>query len=259
MNRMDIIRTRKSVRTFDGRPLSEMDRQKLCAYITAITNPWDIPVKFVLLDAVEHGLSSPVITGERLYIAAKVPRVERCEEAYGYAFEQMVLYAWSLGIGTTLIGGTMKREVFEKAANTGADEYMPLVSPLGYPAKERTAVDVKLRNSVHGDERLAVSELFYEGDFSRSVATADNLLEAVRWAPSAANMQPCRVVRDGNNYHFYEKHTKGYAGKIGWDVQRIDVGIAVCNLMSVAGGVCTVADPGIAVDEDTEYIATVRT
>ena len=258
MNMMDIIRTRKSVRTFDGRPLSEADRQKLLAYIETITNPWDIPVKFVLLDAGEHGLSSPVIAGEHLYIAAKVPKAEHCEEAYGYSFEQMVLYAWSLGIGTTWIGGTMKRELFEKAANVGADEYMPIVSPLGYPAKERTAVEIKLRNNIRGDERLPVSELFYDGDFSRPVAASDDLLEAARWSPSAANMQPCRVVRDGNKYHFYEKRAKGYGKQSGWDVQRIDVGIAICHLMSVAGGVCAVADPGIAVGADTEYIATVK-
>ena len=37
------------------------------------------------------------------------------EEAFGYAFEQIVLYAESLGIGTTWIGGTMDRKAFEKA------------------------------------------------------------------------------------------------------------------------------------------------
>ena len=43
-------------------------------------------------------------------------KVPHAEEAYGYSFEKLVLYAWSLGIGTTWIGGTMKRELFEKAA-----------------------------------------------------------------------------------------------------------------------------------------------
>lgn len=28
----------------------------------------------------------------------------------GYSFEKLVLFAWSLGIGTVWIGGTMKRE-----------------------------------------------------------------------------------------------------------------------------------------------------
>ena len=43
-----------------------------------------------------------------------------------------------------------------------------------------------------------------------------------------------------------------------WDVQKIDMGIALCHLMSIAGGTCEIADPGIAVLQGTEYIATVR-
>ena len=93
MDNMELIMTRKSVRTFDGRPLTNEDREKLRMFIATIKNPYDIPVDFVLLDAKQHGLSSPVIQGEHLYIAGKVPKVEHCEEAFGFSFEQMVLYA----------------------------------------------------------------------------------------------------------------------------------------------------------------------
>ncbi|MDY4033659.1 MAG: nitroreductase family protein [Pyramidobacter sp.] len=261
MDWMEVIRTRKSVRTFDGRPLSLEDKEKLCSYIETITNPYGIPMKFVWLDPEKHGLSSPVIAGETVYIAAKVPKIEYCEEAFGYSFEKMVLYAWSIGIGTTWIGGTMKREMFEKAAGTSDDEFMMIVSPLGYPAVKRSEVDSKLRNSVHGDDRFPANELFFDGDFSTPLADEKEkeLLESVRWAPSAANMQPCRVVvTDGNKYHFYENHTKGYKSSISkWDIQKIDVGIALCHFMSVTDGKFDISDPGIAVGEDREYIATV--
>lgn len=257
MNNMELIMTRKSVRTFDGRPLTDADKAKLCAFIETIRNPYNIPVEFVLLDAKEHGLFSPVIQGEHLYIAGKVLKVEHCEEAFGYSFEQMVLYAWSLGIGTTWIGGTMKRELFEAAAQVKEGELMPIVSPLGYPAKEKSEVDTKLRNSVHGDERLPVSELFFEESFSSPLQKEDACLEVVRWAPTAANMQPCRVVKRGNKYHLFEKHMPGYKPGAPWDVQRIDLGIALCHLMCVTGGACEIADPGIPCAEDTEYIVTV--
>ena len=103
------IKGRKSVRTFDGRPVSAEDREKLEQYIRTIANPFGVPVRFVLLDAGEHGLSSPVLSGETLYVAGMVDRVPCADVAFGYAFEKLVLYAWSLGIGTTWIGGTMKR------------------------------------------------------------------------------------------------------------------------------------------------------
>ena len=83
-----------------------------------------------------------------------------------------------------------------------------------------------------------------------------DVLEAVRWYPSAANMQPCRVVKDRNAYHFYEKHTEGYRGAE-WDVQGIDMGIAICHLMSVTDGKFSISDPGISTDGNTKYIATV--
>ncbi len=257
MDMTELIRTRKSIRTFDGRPLSKEDKKALSDYAKTITNPYGIPVSFVFLDAEEHGLSSPVINGEHLYVAGKVPKVQHCEEAFGYSFEKFVLHAWSLGIGTTWIGGTMKRELFEKAAKTGEDEIMPIVSPLGYPAEEKAEVDVKLRNSVHGDERLPASELFFEGDFLSPLKEKSDLLEMVRWAPTAANMQPCRVVKAGKAYHFYEKHPDGYQKGAGWDVQKIDVGIAICHLMSVTNGKFSIAEPGIGTEKNMEYIASV--
>lgn len=259
MDMVELIKTRKSIRTFDGRVLAEEDRKALVEYAETITNPYDIPVSFVFLNAKEHGLSSPVINGEHLYVAGKVPKVPHCEEAFGYSFEKLVLYAWSRGIGTTWIGGTMKRELFEKAAGTKDDEFMPIVSPLGYPAKERAEVDRKLRESVRGDERLAPGDLFYEKDFFTPVSPDeyDEVLEAVRWYPSAANMQPCRVVRDRTAFHFYEKHAEAYSGRAAWDVQKIDMGISICHFMSVAGGKFSRKNPGIESPENTEYIATV--
>lgn len=259
MDMMEIIKTRKSVRTFDGKPLASEDKEKLIACTKTIENPYGIPVKFVWLDAEEHGLSSSVIRGEHAYMAAKVAKAEHAAEAFGYSFEKLVLWAWSLEVGTTWIGGTMDRALFEKAAETGPDEYMMIVSPLGYPAAERSRVDRALREKIHGDERLPASELFFDGNFQTPLTDekALSLLEAVRWYPSAANMQPCRVVKAGDDFHFYEKHTEGYRNAMPWDVQKIDMGIALCHFMSVAQGEFKTADPGIQTNTDTEYIATV--
>ena len=259
MDMKEIIRTRKSVRTFDGKPLSAEDKTKLLSYVESIANPYNIPVKFVWLDKNKHGLSSPVIVGEDAYIAAKVPKVSHAEEAFGYSFEKMVLYAWSIGIGTTWIGGTLDRKLFEKAADTAADEYMMIVSPLGYPAEKPSEVDRRLRDKVHGDERLPASKMFFDGNFQTPLTDSEALaiLEAVRWYPSAANMQPCRIVKDGSKYHFYEQHKEEYRNAYAWDVQKIDMGIALCHFMSVTNGTLITESLNIVVNEDTEYIATV--
>lgn len=260
MEIMELIRTRKSIRTFDRRNITDTDREKLTEYIKTITNPYNIPVEFVLLDAKEHGLSSPVIQGEQLYIAGKVKKAEHCAEAFGFSFEKLVLFAWSLGIGTTWIGGTMKRELFEREAQVKEDEIMPCVSPLGYPAKKRSIKEIGMRTAIRADKRIREEELFFENDLSAPLRTEDpalgNALEAVRLSPSAVNKQPWRIVKCGNEYHFYEKHTIGGSGTA-WDVQKVDTGIAICHFMTIAGGRLSIADPNIVTDKDTEYIATV--
>ncbi len=260
MNMTELMKTRRSVRTFDGSPLNEEDNRKLLAYMENIQNPYHIPIEFTLLDADEHNLSSPVIKGEDCYIAAKVQKQSHSEEAYGYSFEQFVLYAWSLGVGTTWIGGTMDRGLFEKAAGVREGEAMYCVSPLGYPAKKMSVKEAVMRKGVKADRRLPAGELFFDHNFSTPLIADDkkiaDALEMVRLAPSAVNKQPWRIVRTDHGYHFYLKHSKGYADRA-WDIQKIDMGIALCHFMTGTDGSLTFDDPGIAADENTEYMATV--
>ena len=260
MDIMDIIKARRSVRTFDGQPLSASDVEKLSSYAETISNPYDVPVDFVMLDAKEHGLSSPVIKGETFYVAAKSKKVPHSEEAFGFSFEKFVLYAWSVGVCTTWLAGTLDREIFDKAAGTKDDEFMYCVSPLGYPAETMSEIESKFRVGLHADERKPAQELFFDKNFSVPIAVSDEkiktALEAVRLAPSATNQQPWRIVRDGNRFHFYEQHSKSLAGR-DWDVQKIDMGIALCHFMEIAGRKLLIENPGIALPDDTEYISTV--
>jgi len=265
----DLIKNRRSVRTFDGNKLSREDREKLTEYIGGISNPFGIPVEFVLMDAEEKGLSSPVIAGEKLYVAGKVAKVPYADVAFGYSFEQLVLYAWSLGIGTTWIGGTMKRELFEKAAGLKDGEMMPCVSPLGYPAEKKSVRETVMRKGVGADKRNPAEKIFFERDFDTPLSGKKkdeivDLIEMVRWSPSAVNKQPWRIVcAEDGRYHFYEKKDKGYDGNATGDLQKIDVGIALCHF--VLGleeqGIkpkVVINDPGIRLPENVEYIASVK-
>ena len=120
MNTIDVIRSRRSVRTFDGRALTEDDVRKIMDFAQKAGNPYGLPIEWKILDAKTDGLSSPVIVGTDTFIAGKMKRVAHAEEAFGYEFEKIVLYAQSLGIGTTWIAGTMNRGAFEKAIPAAA-------------------------------------------------------------------------------------------------------------------------------------------
>ena len=234
---LNIIKSRKSVRSFDGKPLSAEDRNKLEQYMEAIANPFGVPVRFVLLDAKGNGLSSPVLTGETMYVAGIVKKGNYADVAFGFSLEKLVLYAWSLGIGTTWIGGTMKRELFEQAAGVSDDEMMPCMSPLGYPAKKHSVKETLMRKGVGADSRLSTDKLFFDRTWSVPLNAEDSdelcdLMEMVRWAPSAVNKQPWRIIAADGSFHFYEKQDKGYVSEKTGDLQKVDVGIALCHFVS---------------------------
>ena len=261
MNSLELIRHRRSVRTFDGNPLRPEDAEKLLRFAEGIETPYGIPITWKLLSAKADGLSSPVIVGTDAYIAGKLRRQPHAEEAFGYAFEKLVLYAESLGIGTTWIAGTMDRPAFEKAMELKADEVMPCVSPLGYPGKKMSLRETMMRKGVRADSRMEFSELFFDGSFEKPLSENTpykDALEMVRWAPSAVNKQPWRVVIDGKQAHFYEKKSKGYVDGTGWDLQKVDLGIALYHF---AYGLdetvqLSIADPGLSAPDGMEYVAT---
>ena len=256
------ILTRRSVRTYDARPLTADDREKLEAFAAGIRNPFGIPVSFVFLDADNNGLSSPVLAGETLFVAGKVGKVPYGDVAFGYSMEELLLYAWSLKIGSVWIGGTMKRDLFERAAGLEAGERMPCISPLGYPAAKRSLRETVMRRGCGADSRLPGEKLFFEESFGAPLSRKedDDVLELVRWAPSAVNKQPWRAVYRDGRYHFFLKHDRGYVSEAVGDMQKIDLGIALCHFVLGArlkgmDAEVTVADPEIPAPPDTEYIA----
>ncbi|MBQ4649605.1 MAG: nitroreductase [Firmicutes bacterium] len=206
-NYSECIKARRSVRTYEKRIVDEALREQLLAFGQTIKNPYNLPVEFRFMEAGEHGLSCPVVSGTDLYVAGKIKAGGDACVAFGYTFETFVLYAWSLGLGTVWLGGTMNRPAYEAAMELGDDEMMPCASPLGYPAKKMSVKETVMRKAIKADERLPFGELFFDGDFTvpLTAENAGNLafpLEMVRLAPSALNKQPWRVVKAGLWYIF---------------------------------------------------------
>lgn len=267
-NITQIIRDRKSVRTFDGRALSPEHKEKLRLFMEKIENPYGIPVEFKFLDAKENGLNCPVVTGTDLYVGGKIKGVPHVNEAFGYSFEMLVLYALSLGIGTVWLGGTMNRSAFEQAMELDEEEMMPCASPLGYAAKKMSMRESMMRKGIRANERLPFETLFFHGNFDTPLTEekAGKLaepLEMVRLAPSAVNRQPWRVVVEENAAHFYLKRAKGFVGASAVDMQKVDMGIALCHFALTAKEqgldvTFSVDDPGIATEAGLEYMASYR-
>ncbi len=259
------IRDRRSVRTFDGRALDSSDLEALSTLMKSIENPYGIPVEFKLLNAKEHGLTCPVVVGTDVYVGGKIQHSPQASIAFGYSFEMLVLYAQSLGIGTVWLGGTMNRSAFEQAMSLENGEIMPCATPLGYPAEKMSLRERMMRRAIKADERFPFEELFFERSFQTPLTEekAGKLaapLEMVRWAPSAVNKQPWRAVVDGNVVHFYLKRSKGFARSETLDMQKIDIGIALCHFaLGAKDAGLSVSfvqeEPAISGDGTVEYIA----
>lgn len=262
----DIIRERKSVRTYQQREIAPQLLEKIQRFLKQDTGLFGAPVTFYVLDADRDGLSSPVIVGARTYIAGKYKVQKNAEISFGYAFEKLILYATSLGLGTVWLAATMDRKAFEKAVCLKEEERMPAVTPLGYAADKRSLRETMMRKGMKSDSRMPFEKLFFKNDFSTPLLEEEAgiwklPLSMVRLAPSATNKQPWRCIIEHDRVHFYEVKTKGYANETAGDIQKVDLGIAMCHFETGAEeegihGTFLQQDPKIPCDAGTEYIAT---
>lgn len=234
----DIVKKRYSVRTYDKRPVKKEVKEKILAYADSLQNPLGpkMKIQFIEKEVAPNGEklgTYGIIKGAGLYLGATIPNEKYALEALGYDFEQLVLYATSLGLGTCWLGGTFNRSAFTSAMKIGENEIFPILSPLGYPAQKKSITEQIMRKSIKADKRFEWKELFFKDNFKKTLSLEEAgdyafPLEMVRLAPSAANKQPWRVVISDNAVHFFEKHSmKMETGSI--DMQRIDVGIAICH------------------------------
>ena len=271
----EIIRSRSSVRTYRNQPLSREIREQIERYISELAGQSDARVRFQLIDSdvslKESGAklgTYGIIKGASSFVAAAVAKEYSSNniERLGYLFEKIVLLATSIGLGTCWLGGTLKREAFARAINLKDDELLPVITPLGYANKSMGLQDRMMRIIAGSKKRKGWDELFYDADFQHSLSQSEasayaTALEMVRLAPSASNRQPWRIVKARDVFDFYLSRTRGFKNLFSFDIQRIDIGIAMCHFeltlveQGMAGG-WTVQRPDVeGIPEHTEYIA----
>jgi cytochrome oxidase assembly protein ShyY1 len=134
------------------------------------------------------------------------------------------------------MGGTFNRNSFEQELTLADDEFIPCVTPIGYARSNPRIFDKALRYVVKADNKKSWDQLFFKEDFNHSLSedVAGLLatpIEMVRLGPSASNKQPWRLVlsQNGRDCHFYIEHTPNYSAKLGYDMQLLDMGIAMCQ------------------------------
>lgn len=284
MNRSasELMRERFSCRSYLRKPIGEGTLKDLRSFLDGLgPGPFRSRTRFGLLAATAEdeqalkglGTYGMIRNPQGFIVGAMGPGPKNLED-FGYLMERAILEAAGLGLATCWLGGSFRKSRFSRTFGTAEDEIVPAIASLGYSADAERSGGWAGR-AIKRSLRLAPEKLFFLGGFDRPLGAEESgalasALEAVRWAPSASNKQPWRIVRGTGRWHFYLQRTKGYGkgllGKLSpmADVQRIDLGIAMCHFEMAArelglAGTWELADPGIVVpDELTGYTATWR-
>lgn len=272
-----IMRSRQSIRAFDTHDISDSDYEKIYDYIN---NEYNLVGPFggigrVELIQVTNNVSEKgiklgtygFIKNPQAYLVGLCENKQKSLMEFAFVFHKLVLYLTELGLGTCWMGGTFSRNSFEKEIKLGEGEFIPCITPTGYPNQKQRVFDKALRYVVKADNKKPWLQLFYDSDFTtplekEKAGRLEIPIEMVRLGPSASNKQPWRLVlsADRKACHFYIEHTPNYSTKLGYDMQILDIGIAMaqyesaCKELNIEGR-WDLEEPNIEIpNAQTEYM-----
>lgn len=236
----EVVVERTSVRTYEPKTLDENIKKNLMEYLDGVKTPFQSKVRYKLIE-IKNSENKDlklgtygVIKGATSFIASAIENEDKSLFDLGYGLEKIILYAASLGIGTCWLGGTFKKGEFSKIMEIKEDEILPIITPIGYPSKKEGFIGALIRTIAKSKSRKPW-EVFFDKDFKKPLTLEEaeeyaESLEMVRLAPSASNKQPWIIIKENNKLHLYLNHTVGYSKSLGYDIQKVDMGIAMCHL-----------------------------
>ena len=228
----EIIRERKSVRSYLNTPLRNEEAANIEKFIAGLTPPFGAKARIELIRDADSANTEKlgtygVVKGARDFLVLAYEDAPMAEEGAAYALEQVILYCTGLGLGTCWIGGTLKHSDFAAAIGLQPEETLRIISPVGHRAGKKTFVDAAFSAAIGSRSRMPIEKLFFDGSWDKPLLqeTAGKFavpLEMVRLAPSARNKQPWRMLVDGDAVHFYRRPDDSR-------FTRTDIGIALCH------------------------------
>ncbi len=258
---------RKSWRDYSSQKIEKEKLEFLEKSFQEIQSPFGNKSEFQIVNFtgdLKPFLTYGFVKGVKTFIAGKVSSSPMNWEDYGWAMEHLVLLATGLGLHTCWLGGTFRRSCFAEKLNLKKNEVIPAVLAIGYGKQQRSFRDQVIRTIAASHTRKLWATLFFENDFSTPLIQTkeeySTALNMIRLAPSAANRQPWRILKQGDSFHFYLKRSAGYDQHKKTDLQRVDMGIAFlhfdwCLKEFKIQGKWIQEPPAIACQSDMEYIA----
>jgi hypothetical protein len=243
---IEVMRNRQSIRNFDQQNITESHLVLIKEYINNEKNlvgPFGnkgriefIPVTNNVSDKGIKLGTYGFIKNQKGYLVGVTTNNKYSLVEFAFTFHKLVLFLTGLGLGTCWMGGTFNRNSFKQEIQLNKDEFIPCITPVGYPGQKQRVFDKALRYVVKADNKKPWDMMFYHVEFGipltkEQAGHFERPIEMVRLGPSASNKQPWRLVvsQDKKVCHFYIEHTPNYSSKLGYDMQLLDMGIAMCQ------------------------------
>lgn len=269
MNIKEAIKSRKSIRKYNGQALSENDQQKLNSYLSKSKNlvgPFGnyIKIFFKDLDLLDEKIGTyGFIKNAPSFLVTICKNNQESLLDLGFVFENLILYLQQNGIHTCWLGGTFHRNKLKVDQEVLEDEFIPIISPIGYAAEQPHLFGKIIRKMAKSDSRLEFDTLFFQNNFQNTIINQSlrKTLEYVRLAPSASNKQPWRIVMvNEDTAHFFIARTPKYGSSLGYDIQMVDMGIALSHYLHLnANKEVIMEDPQIEFSKEIySYLFTVK-
>lgn len=227
MDIIEAIKERRSVRSFNGQHLSSDQTFRLRDAVDRATSPFGGSVSIRLESFDLKGPFKPstyrMISGAADYFLIGASRDKASALSVGYRFEQVVLKAWQMGLGTCWIAATFKDTDFARGQAWPDGEELMIISPVGVAAKP-TVREKITRLAVRSKNRKSFESMFFNGDFDTPLHPDGPFGEALammRLAPSSTNSQPWRALVSGDTVTFYYKPKSA--------LSILDCGIGICH------------------------------
>jgi nitroreductase len=231
----DIIR-RSSVRSYEKKFLLDSDKEKIMKILECYKRnkgPFEHQADFFFIENETHSNKIGTygfIKNAPAFIGGSIHNSMKAMVDYGFLFEQIILELTHLNLGTCWLGGTFKRNEFDKELEP--NHIIPAISPVGYPTNPSIREKV-IRRFANADNRKPLNTIFFSGEALDTIDENDpyiKYLKAVQAGPSASNKQPWRIILANHQFHVFLERTKGYGSQLKIDIQAIDIGIALAHL-----------------------------
>ncbi|MHA1629250.1 MAG: nitroreductase family protein [Candidatus Heimdallarchaeota archaeon] len=237
----NIIRKRSSCRKYQNVPIK---KQTLRILEHAIKKPlkglFNNEIKYKLVKLPDeipdsNKLTYRMVRGAKMFLVGVIPQATpETVIDYGYTFEQVILKATELDLGTCWLGQTFRNDYLAKVIELKNDEIIPAISPVGYPTNTTGIRDSIISLAIRSKRRKSWKHFFFQKDFfhtlSREAAGKfSETLEMVRWAPSSRNSQLWRIIKDEKMFHFYIETTEKITPTKFPKLKLLDIGIALCH------------------------------